>query len=110
MKGELNASPDWSPDGKRLVYTSDAPGDQEVYILDLDSGRNTRLTRTRAIEISPDFSPNGREIAFTSDRSGNPQVYIMDSEGLNTRRVSFDSGYSDSAAWSPRGLRSNKRG
>jgi TolB protein len=105
LPSEMNSSPDWSPDGRRLVYTSIADGNAELFVLDLTSGRNTRLTRSSGIDTSPAWSPNGREIAFTSDRGGTPQIYLMDADGLNVRRISVDGNYNDSAAWSPRGDR-----
>ena len=104
--GELSSAPNWAPDGRRLVYSSDVNGNTEVYILDRNSGRNTRLTfNEEAIDTSPAVSPNGRQIAFTSDRSGAPQIYVMDSEGVNVRRVSQGASYCDSPSWSPDGGR-----
>jgi len=45
------------------------------------------------------------QIAFTSDRGGQPHVYIMSREGTDLRRLSFDTGYTDSPTWSPKGDR-----
>jgi TolB protein len=30
-------------------------------------------------------------------------VYVIDADGANTRRVTFEGGYNDSPAWSPKG-------
>ncbi len=107
LAGELNTSPDWSADGRKLLYvsTNNHPGNAEIYSLDLDSGKNRRLTYSPAIDTEPDFSPTGRQIAFTSDRSGAPQIYTMDPEGTNVRRVSKEGSYNSSPAWSPSGDR-----
>lgn len=40
----LNFSPDFSPDGKYLSFTSDRSGDNEIYVLNLASGVTTRVT------------------------------------------------------------------
>jgi len=107
LEGELNTSPDWSADGNKLLYVSthDHPGNSEIYSIDLETGRNRRLTYSPAIDTEPDFSPTGRQVAFTSDRSGSPQIYTMDPEGTNVRRISKSGSYNSSAAWSPGGDR-----
>ncbi len=107
LEGELNTSPDWSSDGKQLVYVSthDHPGNAEIYSIDLETGRNRRLTYSEAIDTEPEFSPTGRQIAFTSDRAGSPQIYVMDPEGTNVRRISRSGSYNSSPTWSPRGDR-----
>src|SRR5262245_59757078 len=85
--GTMNIAPDWSPDGRKIVYASNASGNSEIYMLDTTTNRSSRLTNSPAIDTGPTYSPKGREIAFTSDRSGSPQIYVMDAEGLNARRV-----------------------
>lgn len=43
----------WSPDGRRLVFSSDMEGTANLYYYDLDSGAITRLTRTNAADTTP---------------------------------------------------------
>lgn len=107
LAGELNTSPDWSSDGRSMLYVSthDHPGNSEIYSLQLETGKNRRLTYSPAIDTEPDYSPTGRQIAFTSDRSGSPQIYTMDPEGTNVRRISKSGSYNSSPAWSPSGDR-----
>lgn len=40
-------SPDWSPDGSRLTFTSVREGHAEIYVMDVHSDRATRLTHSR---------------------------------------------------------------
>src|SRR5262249_18745502 len=42
--GTMNICPSWSPDGRKIVYASNTPGNAEIYLLDLSTGRSTRLT------------------------------------------------------------------
>ena len=44
-------SPTWSPDGRRIAFTSNRSGDNEIYIIDLDSGEQ-RYFRKDGTEIS----------------------------------------------------------
>lgn len=105
-EGKLFSAPDWSPDGKQIAYSSTKDGNCEIYVIDLASRRDRRLTTNEAIDSSPSWNPKtGTEIAFTSDRSGTPQVYIMDSDGANARRLTYEGAWNDSPAWSPKGDR-----
>jgi len=105
-RGGINYRADWLPEGDKIVYTSSKNGDNtEIYLREMGSGKETRLTFNRIIDTSPAFSPNGKEIAFTSERSGTPQIYIMDIDGTNVRRITTEGAYHDNPTWSPDGTR-----
>jgi TolB protein len=98
----------FSPDGKKLAFSSSMDGNAEIYVAEVETsptriGRIRRLTFNPAVDTAPSWSPNGREIVFTSDRGGTPQIYVMDADGANPRRISFGANYHDSPAWSPNG-------
>ena len=57
--------PRWSPDGRRLAFTSDSAGLPQLAVLDIDSGLIERPTETPASD--PQWSPDGEWIAFVSD-------------------------------------------
>ncbi|NIO04112.1 MAG: hypothetical protein GTN74_05705, partial [Proteobacteria bacterium] len=38
------ASPSWSPDGKKLAFVSDRTGGPQIYMMDLSSKKTSRLT------------------------------------------------------------------
>ncbi len=104
-RGGLNTTPEWSPDGQRIVFVSAMDGNAELYTVGADGTGLKRLTFSPAIESSPTWSPTGQQIAFTSDRTGRPQIYVMDSDGSNVRQMTKFGEYNDSAAWSPDGTR-----
>lgn len=58
--------PDWSPDGRSIVYTSYRDGALELRLLDLASGASHALTSGGAVNVEPRFSPDGRRIAYVS--------------------------------------------
>ncbi|NGX15704.1 S9 family peptidase [Wenzhouxiangella sp. XN24] len=66
--GESGTS--WSPDSKRIAFTTQREGDEapQVYVLDLAvGGEARRITSISTGARQPVFSPDGRRIAFVSD-------------------------------------------
>ncbi|VWX54603.1 amidohydrolase family protein [Novosphingobium sp. 9U] len=60
----IDADPAWSPDGKRIVYTSDKGGGlPQLWIRDLASGKDRRLTSLETQPLSAAWSPDGKTIA-----------------------------------------------
>jgi Tol biopolymer transport system component len=58
--------PDWSPDGRFIVYASSAGESTELWLLELESGRSQQLTHEGAVIVEPRWSPDGRRIVYVS--------------------------------------------
>ncbi len=58
--------PDWSPDGKSIVYVSYQKSAMELWLLDLASGKSRQLTTGGAVNLEPRWSPDGKQIVFVS--------------------------------------------
>ena len=62
--------PDWSPDGRRIVYASYRDDAIELRLLDLATRRaRRRCSPTARCNLEPRWSPDGRRLAFTSTRT-----------------------------------------
>lgn len=62
-----------SPDGKKMIYTSDKDGDLELYIMDLKSGREKRITHTVGYDGGAWFSRDGKKIIWRASRPSSPE-------------------------------------
>jgi uncharacterized protein (DUF885 family)/Tol biopolymer transport system component len=101
--GGSNTSPDWSPDGTRLVFDSTRDGNHEIYVMDPSGGHLVNLTQHPAKDYSPTWSPDGTRIAFVSDRHGDEEIYVMGADGSNPTRLTDNPGFDKAPAWSPDG-------
>src|SRR5579884_737122 len=110
-KPGYNAESVVSPNGKKIVFTSDRGGDLDIWVMDSD-GRNARqLTHTLGYDGGPWWSPNGEQICFRAYHPRTPaqiadykallkqhlvrpttlDLYVMNADGSNVRRITNDS-------------------
>jgi Tol biopolymer transport system component len=95
--------PSFSPDGRRIAFSSDRSGASEIWLCNNDGSSLIQLTTTASDSGKPSWSPNGQLIAFDSkeSRSLTRHVYVMSAEGGPRRRLTLLENYDDSApSWS----------
>jgi len=100
-----DGSPQWSPDGKKIVFQSDRDGNSEIYVMNADGSGVTRLTNNPAADGEASWSPDGRQIAFDSDRTGNAEVYVMRADGSGIKDLTNNPAIDVGPDWSPDGKR-----
>ena len=61
-----SSGPRWSPDSKRIAFTSDRDGKRQIYVISPQGGEASQLTNEENGAGAPLWSPDGRSIVFTS--------------------------------------------
>ena len=83
--------PDWSPDGRAVVFARYAHDAIELELLDLASGTITSLTSNGAVNLEPRWSPDGSRIAFVSSvYKGRWHVFTIAPIGGESIRLTED--------------------
>jgi Tol biopolymer transport system component len=99
----IDTSPNYSPDGSKIIFSTNRDGNNEIYQMNADGSNPIRLTNNVASDTSPYYSPDGTFIVFVSDRDGNNEIYKMNANGSNPVRLTNDPANNFSPAVSPNG-------
>jgi TolB protein len=100
--GKVGVEVAFSPDGGRIVYSSSASGDEDIWMVNADGSDPRQLTANARVNGYPAVSPDGRSIVFFSDRSGGPHIWRMNIDGSDQRQLTNGSG-EQSPQFSPDG-------
>jgi len=98
-----DSGPRYSPDGKRIAFTSSRSGANELYICDSDGLNAVRVTPpgiAMAPVGSPRWSPDGTRIAFDARGEGQCEIYVIDSNGANLKRLTDNPANNVVPSWS----------
>jgi TolB protein len=100
----LSVRPRWSPNGRKIIYTSYLQGYPDVLEADLYTHQRRRVASYPGLNTGADFSPDGLRIALTLSKDGNPELYTMNATGGGLQRLTRTRGAESSPTWSPDGL------
>jgi Tol biopolymer transport system component len=71
--GGANFGPSWTPDGKRIVFSSNyknpRSGNFDLYLVDRDGGNLEQITFDESFDGFPMFSPDGTKLVWASNRN-----------------------------------------
>jgi Tol biopolymer transport system component len=65
-KNSILGNPHWSPDGRRIVFSSNWHIGHQIYLLDMESHQDGRLSPILGGGCEPRFSPDGRKVVYVS--------------------------------------------
>ena len=105
-------NPALSPDGKKVAFHGGDINDLltwDIYLIDLETRAETRLTDNYVLDGHPDWSPDGLRIVFASfrDAQGNPagtaDIYRINIDGTEMKQLTHSSWEDNDPEWSPDG-------
>jgi Tol biopolymer transport system component/predicted Ser/Thr protein kinase len=85
----LESMPQFSPDARRVAFTSDRTGRWEIWVSDADGANPVQLTSLGAVATGyPHWSPDGEWITFHTNVDGQWEVYVVAAGGGKPRNLS----------------------
>jgi len=75
-------SPQYSPDGGKIVFMSDRSGSKEIWVCNSDGLNPVQLTSFGGPGVgTPRWSPDGLRIAFDGTKEGHANIYVINAAG-----------------------------
>ena len=95
-------TPNFSPDGKRIVFSSNRSGHWEIWVCDSDGQNSVQLTSFGGSYVTgtPRWSPDGKTIVFDSVTRGKPDIFVINAESRVQRNLTANSYLDAVPSWS----------
>lgn len=100
----LVTGPSWSPDGKKLLYTTFfKSGFPDLYALDLEAELRYAIATYKGTNSGGRFSPDGTKIAMVISGSEDTELCVSDANGKDLKRLTRNKSLESGPSWSPDG-------
>lgn len=88
-------APDISPDGRKILFSSDRDGDnnQEIYVLNLTNHQLTNISKSKEWELIARWSSDGSKIFFGTNRDKNWEIYVYDFQTKTSKNITNNSAF-----------------
>lgn len=96
-----NMTPTWSPDGRKIAFSSTRDGNGTIYTMNADGSDQTRLATGAGDAFFPSWSPDGRKIVFHTNRDGKWVIAVMNADGGDQTRLTDGRANDFFPSWSP---------
>jgi serine/threonine protein kinase len=95
---------DFDPNISQMIYfASSENGLFDLFLMNLRTGEQIRLTQNQGDNLYPMLSPDGKRIAFQSNRDGQYDIFVMDLASRESVKLIALDGDQLMPAWSPDG-------
>ena len=100
---QLIITPRFSPSAQKIVYMSYENITPSVYLLEIETGKRTRLGSFPGMTFAPRFSADGNKLVLSMIKDGNSDIYSLDLDSGLSVRLTNDSSIDVSGSYSPDG-------
>ncbi|QIP12359.1 amidohydrolase family protein [Spirosoma aureum] len=97
--------PAWSPDSKRIVYSSFRDGTFHIYSVKPDGSDLQKHTKGEFDNREPSYSPDGSKLIFSSDHGGNYNVFELTLKTGELKQLTDNAGNEYAPSYSSDGKR-----
>ncbi len=101
--GSINLNPDFSPDGREIIFTSYKRRNPDLYRRPLSSPVEVLLSNSKGLNITGSWSPDGSKIALALSKDGDAEIYTIEKDGSRPTRLTIDPALDLYPSWSPDG-------
>jgi Tol biopolymer transport system component len=96
-----DTQPQFSPDGKKIVFVSSRSGHPEIWVSNSDGLNAAQLTSFGGPFVTtPRWSPNGEKIAFDSNAAGEFDIWVVGASGGKPQRMTTHPANDGNPSWS----------
>ena len=74
----IENSPSWSPDGKRIAFTSTRDGNYEIYLINADGTQLRRVTNHPERDDFAIWHPDGKRLLTIAERKGRFDLFLTE--------------------------------
>ena len=96
-------SPHFSPNMSSVVFLSYRNDDPMVWVLDLETGDQTKLGNFGGMSFAPRFSPDGNRVALSLVKNGITNIYEYNIADKTLKQLTFGKHIDTSPSYSPDG-------
>jgi TolB protein len=97
----INLSPCFSPDGNDIYFTSFRDGDPQIFKVNVNTNKVSKITSYPGMVQAPAVAPDGVEIACVMTKDGNSEIYVIDTLGRIIKRLTHNPAIDSGPTWSP---------
>jgi Tol biopolymer transport system component len=99
-----DVNPQYSPDGKRVVFVSNRSGVVQIWSCDSGGGNPVQITHfDSGFSGTPRWSPDGRSVAFDRRLQHGWGIFVIAADGSQVRKLTSDGSLEQIPSWSADG-------
>ena len=101
--GGIDTSPRFDKSGRIMAFVSDRHGAPQIFVRDMGSGEERRVTYNGKYNSTPAVSPDGKYVAFARMLPEGHRIFVLDLASGAERQVSNGPGKDETPTFAPDG-------